>query len=367
VLRSFGRTQTASAALRRRAAVSLCAAAWFAIAAHAQQPAPAPDATPPAQSVPAPAPDAAQPPAASAPAPTPADTTAPAPAAQSPSASTTAPSASATDSMPDAAPSAAAPPGGITEEELKQQLVGKQFYLRGGYLGDSITFNEKGHIIGHSPQGSYTLSIIQIDRVHLTKHKVELEGASASTSTSSWPTRTPQPPSTRCASRPKRKSCASPSTARWSSILKRRKSRPHPKTSAKEPRLRPPPLQPCRLGRHLRGQPQRRPHLPAHQTTPPRPSLLRPLKPLRLRQLNPPHQPLGRPLPLPHPQRRQQPPPTPPSPVKPISSRPPSPLLPPPSAPPTPPASPPPPRRPTPTACSSTPSTPSSRPASTTA
>ena len=79
--------------------------------------------------------------------------------------------------MPDAAPSAAAPPGGITEEELKQQLVGKQFYLRGGYLGDSITFNEKGHIIGHSPQGSYTLSIIQIDRVHLTKHKVELEGA----------------------------------------------------------------------------------------------------------------------------------------------------------------------------------------------
>ena len=26
------------------------------------------------------------------------------------------------------------------------------------------------------PQGSYTLSLIEIDRVHLTKHKVELEG-----------------------------------------------------------------------------------------------------------------------------------------------------------------------------------------------
>ncbi|HXR40381.1 MAG TPA: energy transducer TonB, partial [Terracidiphilus sp.] len=74
------------------------------------------------------------------------------------------------------APSSPAQPGAITEEELKQQLAGKQFYLRGGYLGDSITFDEHGRIVGHSPQGSYTLSIVQIDRVRLTKHKVELEG-----------------------------------------------------------------------------------------------------------------------------------------------------------------------------------------------
>jgi TonB family protein len=56
-------------------------------------------------------------------------------------------------------------------------LVGKQIYLRGGYLGDTLNFDEHGHIVGHSPQGSYTLSVIQIDHVRLTKHKVEMEGA----------------------------------------------------------------------------------------------------------------------------------------------------------------------------------------------
>ncbi len=56
-------------------------------------------------------------------------------------------------------------------------LVGKPLYLRGGYLDNTLSFGEHGALIGHSPQGSYTLSGIQIDRVHLTKHKVELEGA----------------------------------------------------------------------------------------------------------------------------------------------------------------------------------------------
>ena len=65
---------------------------------------------------------------------------------------------------------------GISEEELKQMLVGKQIYLRGGYLGDTLNFDEHGHIVGHSPQGSYTLSVIQVDHVRLTKHKVDLEG-----------------------------------------------------------------------------------------------------------------------------------------------------------------------------------------------
>jgi len=66
--------------------------------------------------------------------------------------------------------------GGITEAELKQLLVGKTLYLRGGYLDNSLSFDEYGRLIGHSPQGSYTLSAIQIDRVHVTKHKVTLEG-----------------------------------------------------------------------------------------------------------------------------------------------------------------------------------------------
>jgi TonB family protein len=55
-------------------------------------------------------------------------------------------------------------------------LVGKQVYLRGGYLGDSLNFDEHGHIVGHPAQGSYTLSIVEVDHVRLTRHKVELEG-----------------------------------------------------------------------------------------------------------------------------------------------------------------------------------------------
>jgi hypothetical protein len=54
-------------------------------------------------------------------------------------------------------------------------LVGKSLYLRGGYLDNTLSFGEHGQLIGHSPQGSYTLSIIQVAKIHLTKHKVELE------------------------------------------------------------------------------------------------------------------------------------------------------------------------------------------------
>jgi len=68
-------------------------------------------------------------------------------------------------------------PGAITEEQLKQLLVGKDLFLRGGYLGDAITFNEEGRLNGHAPFGSYTLCAVRIDKVHLSKRKVELQGA----------------------------------------------------------------------------------------------------------------------------------------------------------------------------------------------
>lgn len=70
----------------------------------------------------------------------------------------------------------AAEAGGITEEELRRLLVGKDLFLRGGYLDNSLSFNEHGALIGHSPQGSYTLCGIRIDKVRLGKHKLELEG-----------------------------------------------------------------------------------------------------------------------------------------------------------------------------------------------
>jgi hypothetical protein len=91
------------------------------------------------------------------------------------------PPASATPAPAQAPKSAAKPEpshaGEITEAELKQQLVGKPLFLLGGYLNDSLNFNEHGALIGHSPKGSYTLCGVQIDKVRLTKHKVELEGA----------------------------------------------------------------------------------------------------------------------------------------------------------------------------------------------
>ena len=88
---------------------------------------------------------------------------------------------------PAKAPTPSAPPSthsqndtrteGITEDQLKALLVGKPLYLRGGYLDNTLSFNENGGIIGRSSQGSYTLSAVEIEKVRLTKHKVELEGA----------------------------------------------------------------------------------------------------------------------------------------------------------------------------------------------
>jgi len=56
-------------------------------------------------------------------------------------------------------------------------LMGKSLYLRGCYQDNSLNFNEYGHLIGHSPQGSFTLSAIQINKVQISKHKVTIEGA----------------------------------------------------------------------------------------------------------------------------------------------------------------------------------------------
>jgi outer membrane biosynthesis protein TonB len=66
--------------------------------------------------------------------------------------------------------------GGITEDDLRTMLVGKQLFLRSGYLDNALSFNEHGVLVGHSAQGSYTLCEIQIDKVHLSRHKVELDG-----------------------------------------------------------------------------------------------------------------------------------------------------------------------------------------------
>lgn len=82
--------------------------------------------------------------------------------------------ATAQESAPDGQ---AAHPADLTETELKQQLVGKYLYLRGRYLDDSLSFNEHGQLWDNSPQGSFTLSVIRIDNLNLSRHKLELRGA----------------------------------------------------------------------------------------------------------------------------------------------------------------------------------------------
>jgi hypothetical protein len=156
-------------------AVFSCALALtLSLAASAQQSSPA------QQTQPAGAQPEAQPPQ-SAPAPEPAPAAAPAEGQPSSSpatpASDTQPAAASSQSAATAAgASSASQPGEITEDEVRKLLVGKQLFLRGGYLDNSLTFNEHGALIGHSPEGSYTLSAIEVDKVHLTRHKVELEG-----------------------------------------------------------------------------------------------------------------------------------------------------------------------------------------------
>jgi outer membrane biosynthesis protein TonB len=72
--------------------------------------------------------------------------------------------------------SAHAVAGNISEDQLKPLLVGKTLYLRGGYIDNTLDFDEHGRLMSQSPQGSYTLCAIQVDKVHLSRHRLQLEG-----------------------------------------------------------------------------------------------------------------------------------------------------------------------------------------------
>jgi TonB family protein len=163
------RTTSPGSAARRpfplRAALLVAVLACSAIS-FAQTPATPPPATPPADSqqsapaAPAPATEVQQ----AAPAPS----TAP---AQAPvTEPTRAPDKDATLTAEELREAAS------TEDQLSQKLVGKTFYLRGGYLENTLHFNEKGALDGSSPKASYTLSLLQIDKVKVDKRHIELEG-----------------------------------------------------------------------------------------------------------------------------------------------------------------------------------------------
>ena len=101
---------------------------------------------------------------------------APQPSASAPSAETRPASPEPDAASPSTSKSETSESGEINEDQLRSMLVGKQLFLRGGYLDNTLSYNEHGKLVDHSPQGSYTLSGIEIDKVHLSKNKLELEG-----------------------------------------------------------------------------------------------------------------------------------------------------------------------------------------------
>ena len=164
--------------------VALSLAAWAQQGHAAQQTAPAANSQPAAPQPPAEqapqAPSTPEPTSATGPAESQPAATSPAQEPAAPAAETAPPAAQPEPEprQPAAASGLAKPsqPGEITEDEVRKLLAGKQLFLRGGYLDNTLSFNEHGALIGHSPQGSYTLGAIEIDRVHMSRHKVELEG-----------------------------------------------------------------------------------------------------------------------------------------------------------------------------------------------
>jgi hypothetical protein len=64
----------------------------------------------------------------------------------------------------------------VTEEELRQRLLGRPLYLRGLYLDDNLHFSMTGDLLGTSKKGSWTLCALVIDHVKISAKKVELEG-----------------------------------------------------------------------------------------------------------------------------------------------------------------------------------------------
>jgi hypothetical protein len=62
------------------------------------------------------------------------------------------------------------------EDDLRRALTGKQLFIRGLWLDDELHFNMNGELASTSPKGSFTVCVVEIEHVHTTKKRVELEG-----------------------------------------------------------------------------------------------------------------------------------------------------------------------------------------------
>jgi TonB family protein len=63
----------------------------------------------------------------------------------------------------------------LTEDALRARLQGKLIFLRGSYLGDSLTFDTDGKVSGSPAVGSFTLSAFEVRKVDLSKKKLVIE------------------------------------------------------------------------------------------------------------------------------------------------------------------------------------------------
>jgi TonB family protein len=63
----------------------------------------------------------------------------------------------------------------VTEDGLKARYMGKLIFLRGAYLGDELNFDTEGKVQGSPAASSFTLSALDVKKISLSKHKVEIE------------------------------------------------------------------------------------------------------------------------------------------------------------------------------------------------
>jgi outer membrane biosynthesis protein TonB len=63
----------------------------------------------------------------------------------------------------------------VTEDGIKARYTGKLIFLRGAYLGDELNFDTEGKVKGSPATSSFTLSALEIKKISLSKHKLDIE------------------------------------------------------------------------------------------------------------------------------------------------------------------------------------------------
>ncbi|MDE3199974.1 MAG: TonB family protein [Acidobacteriota bacterium] len=66
--------------------------------------------------------------------------------------------------------------GVLSQDALEHVLEGKTLYLRSGYMDDTLDFDETGQLRSVSPRGSFTLALVRIEKIRLSRKRLELEG-----------------------------------------------------------------------------------------------------------------------------------------------------------------------------------------------